>query len=171
MSKMKDIGYRKVHDFPRGTLYALLKDAYSFDRRYERHCDADWREFDDFFYDNRQIADKYAFITTLSGEPIGLASWDPRNLPDYAIIGHNCIAMAHKGHGFGSRQLQEMVDRIVQNGAKRIVVTTDDVLLTAQRMYTSVGFKLYQTRSAEGNEGPAGAYLDYEYQMRPTSSS
>ena len=37
-----------------------------------------WKEFDNFFFDNLQIADKYGFITTLNNEAIGMISWDPR---------------------------------------------------------------------------------------------
>jgi len=58
------IEFKKVSNFQRGILYELLKDAYSFDCRYEHKCNTDWRIFDDFFFDNLQIADKCGFITT-----------------------------------------------------------------------------------------------------------
>ena len=35
-----DIEFRKITDFPRGTLYAILKDAYAFDPR----CAQCWDE-------------------------------------------------------------------------------------------------------------------------------
>lgn len=50
----------------------------------------------------------------LDGEPIGHILWDPRNIPEYVEIGHNCIITKYKGNGFGKRQLQEAVDRIQQ---------------------------------------------------------
>lgn len=70
--------FRKISEFRRGTLAALLTDAYSFDCRCAQYWSADWREFDDFFFEHLQIADRYGFITVLDGEAIGLASWDPR---------------------------------------------------------------------------------------------
>jgi hypothetical protein len=51
-----------------------LKDAYSFDERYEQCWDENWRKTDDFFFDNPEIADKYAFITCFRDEPIGFVS-------------------------------------------------------------------------------------------------
>ena len=86
-----NIEFRKVSGFKRGTLFELLSDAYSFDGRWEDCCGADWKEFDDFFFDNPQIADRYGFITVLNGKAAGLASWDPRKMPEYVEIGHNCI--------------------------------------------------------------------------------
>lgn len=159
-----NIEYRKVSDFKRGTLYELLKDAYSFDHRYENYCSSDWREFDDFFYDNLQIADKYGFFTTLNEEAIGFVSWDPRNMPEYAIIGHNCISSKHKGYGYGKIQLQEAVNRITQNEVKKIIVTTNDDLIPAQHMYESVGFKLVQRKRLQTTTpGFVTEHWDYEY--------
>ena len=86
--------YRPITDAPRGTLRALLRDAYAFHPECERLWGAQWREFDDFFYDRPRIADTCGFLTVLDGEPIGFASWDPRPLPAYAEMGHNCIAAA-----------------------------------------------------------------------------
>lgn len=42
------IEFSKISLFERGTLLELLKDAYSFDRRYEQSCLEDWQEFDNF---------------------------------------------------------------------------------------------------------------------------
>lgn len=63
-----------MSDFNRGVLFELLADAYSFDSRWMQCFSSDWKEFDDFFFDNLQIADKYGFITTLNDEAIGLVS-------------------------------------------------------------------------------------------------
>ena len=45
------VTFRKVAEFPRGTLYDILVDAYSFDSRNRAIWDENWHEFDDFFYD------------------------------------------------------------------------------------------------------------------------
>ncbi len=158
------IKYSKISDYKRGTLYELLKNAYSFDDRYEQSCNSDWKEFDDFFYDNLQIADKYGFFTTLNEEAIGFVSWDPRNIPEFAIIGHNCISSKYKGYGYGKMQLTEAVNRITKNEVKKIIVTTNDDLIPAQHMYESVGFKLFQRRKLQTtSESFVSEHLDYEY--------
>ena len=85
------IEFKKIGEFPRGTLYNQLVDAYSFDDEYRKAWDTSWKEYDDYFYNNLDIIDKYSFITVLDGEAIGHISWDPRHNPDYVEIGHNCI--------------------------------------------------------------------------------
>jgi ribosomal protein S18 acetylase RimI-like enzyme len=140
-----------------------LKDAYSFDCRYEQNCKSDWQVFDNFFFDNLEIADKYGFITTLNDEAIGFVSWDPRNMPKYAEIGHNCIASKHKSNGYGKIQLQEGVNRITQNDVRKIIVTTNNDLISAQRMYESVGFTIYQKRKNPNIADFVGEHMDYVY--------
>jgi ribosomal protein S18 acetylase RimI-like enzyme len=157
------IEFKKVSNFNRGILLELLIDAYSFDNRYEQSCISDWQDFDNFFFDNLQIADKYGFITTLDDKPIGFVSWDPRNMPEYAIIGHNCIASKFKGNGYGKMQLQEAVNRIITNDVKKIIVTTNDDLIPAQRMYENVGFTLCKRRKIENTASFVKEHIDYVY--------
>ena len=152
------IKFKKVSDFNRGILFELLTDAYSFDSKYEQICSSDWQDFDDFFFDNLHIADKCGFITTFNDEAIGFVSWDPRKMPEYAEIGHNCIASKHKGNGYGEIQLQEAVNRITKNDVRKIIVTTNDDLIPAQRMYESVGFTVFQKRKNQNVE-----HIDYVY--------
>lgn len=161
-----DIEFKKISGFHRGILFELLTDAYSFDSRYGQYWSSDWRAFDDFFFDNAEIADRCGFITTLRDEAIGFASWDPRNMPEYAVIGHNCVATKHKGRGWGKMQLQEAVTRIMQNDVEKIIVTTDGSLIPAQRMYESIGFKECQRRKNEDCPDFTGGYIDYEYNIR-----
>ena len=158
-----NIEFKKVSDFNRGVLFELLKDAYSFDCRYEQNCNSDWQVFDNFFFDNLQIADKYGFITTLNNEAIGFISWDPRNMPEYAEIGFNCIASKYKSNGYGKMQLQEAVNRIIQNDVKKIIVTTNDDLIPAQRMYESVGFKIDKKRKKQNITDFVEEHIDYVY--------
>ncbi|TLC97816.1 GNAT family N-acetyltransferase [Robinsoniella peoriensis] len=156
------IEFRKVSGFNRGTILNLLSDAYSFDERMGQCWRSDWEEFDDFFFDNLQIADQYGFITTLDGEAIGLVSWDPRNMPEYVEVGHNCIKSTYKGRGYGTMQLEEAVNRIMGYDVKKIIVTTNAGLFPAQRMYESVGFKIVLRRKNSGIADFAGEYIDYE---------
>lgn len=133
--------FHQLSDFDRGVLYRLLSDAYSFNPRYEEQNRERWLADEQFFFDQKEIGDRYCTITTLDDEPIGFVAWDPRNMPEYAIIGDNCIASKHKGKGYGREQLQAAVERMIQCGAKRIYVSTDNELIPAQRMYERVGFQ------------------------------
>ena len=134
------IKFEKLSNFNNGILYQLLSDAYSFDCKYVDINKEKWLADDKFFFENLDIADKYCFISTLNGEAIGFLAWDPRNLPEYAIIGDNCIVSKHKGKGYGKIQLEEAIKRITQNDVKNIFVSTDYDFHPAQKMYESVGF-------------------------------
>ncbi len=155
------ITFESILSFPRGTLRGLLIDAYSFNPDYQARCDADWRAFDDFFYDHPSIAEKYGFVTALDGAPIGHISWDPRHMPAYAQIGHNCIIAAQKGKGYGRIQLAEAVRRIRLSPVEKIIVSTNSDLIPAQRNYESVGFVLVRR---DANTTPD---LFYEYRVQP----
>ncbi|MFR3186244.1 MAG: hypothetical protein ACLTVV_07145 [Ruminococcus sp.] len=43
------ITFRKITEFPRGTLVLLLRKGYSFEPQFERDWLEQWKEFDDFF--------------------------------------------------------------------------------------------------------------------------
>lgn len=157
-----DIVFRKISDFERGLLYRLLVDGYSFDGRWKQCFEQDWLQFDDFFFNHLDIADRCGFVTVLGKEPIGHISWDPRGRPHHVVIGHNCIATQYKGNGYGKRQLQEAIDRIKRyDGLQKIIVGTNSHLI-APRNYERVGFTLCQRRKNEGVAAFSGDYLDYE---------
>ena len=101
------IEFKKTTDFPRGTLYNQLVDAYSFHADCQKTWNTMWKEYEDFLFDNPMMAEKYSFVTVLDGEPVGHISWDPRHSPDYVEIGHNCILTKCKGKGLGHAQLAE----------------------------------------------------------------
>lgn len=156
------IEFKSFTDFPRGTMYAILKDAYSYDNRNKEVWDDNWKESDDFFYDNPEIARKYGLVTCIDGNPIGFVTWDPRKKPDYVEIGHNAILEKYKGNGYGHMQLDEAIKRIKQYpDLKRIIVCTNENLI-APRNYESVGFSLYDRKENKTESAHNGDYLYYE---------
>ena len=157
-----DIEFRKINDFPPGILLELLKDGYSFEPRFERDWQEQWQEFDHFFFSNPLIAELSSFMTVLDGFPIGFVSWDPRKLPESAEIGHNCISTFHKGNGYGKRQMQEAVRRILAQGARKILVTTNEILVPAQHTYEAVGFRLSGRSSEPFHPEYTGMRIHYE---------
>ncbi len=160
------IEFRKFSEFPRGTLYDILADAYSYDGRNREIWDDNWRESDDFFYNNPDIADKYGLVTCIDGYPIGFVTWDPRNRPEYVEIGHNGIRSAYKRRGYGRRQLEEALRRIREyEGLKRIIVCTNSNLI-APRNYERAGFRLYDRKPNETESAFTGDYLYYEIRLR-----
>lgn len=157
-----DIEFRKISEFPRGTLVTLLRDGYSFEPRFERDWHKQWQEFDDFFYDNPHIAEFSGFMTVLEEKPIGFVSWDPRNRPESTEVGHNCIMTAYKGKGYGKRQMQEAVHRMIEQGAKKITVCTNEILVPAQHTYESAGFQFVNKCEEPFCSEYAGKRIHYE---------
>ncbi|MDE6244591.1 MAG: GNAT family N-acetyltransferase [Treponemataceae bacterium] len=170
MEANKNLTFKNITDFPRGTLAALLKDGYAFEPKFAQYWQTQWQAFDDFFYDNPRIAEKYGFVTVLDDEPIGLVSWDPKNLPESAEVGHNCIATSHKGNGYGTRQMREAVNRIIAQGAKRVVVWTNERLTAARCMYERIGFTYIATSAETICPECAGQRIHYEMRLAPIST-
>ena len=114
---------------------------------------------------SESIADKFGFITVVDGIAVGHISWDPRNKPNEVTIGHNCILSSFKGRGYGKLQLEEAINRIKEYDIKKIVVTTNEILLPAQKNYESVGF--IKVAERKNTETPfAGNYIDYEMTIK-----
>lgn len=155
------IEFKSILDFPKGTLYNQLEDAYSFNSECKKAWNSMWKEYDEFFYSNANIASKYGFITVVDNIPIGHISWDPRKIPNYVEIGHNCIISEYKGRGYGKIQLEEALRRIKEYKVNKVIVTTNEFLIPAAKNYESVGFK--KDSSRENVETPfSGNYVDYE---------
>lgn len=160
------IEFKKISEFPKGTLYNQLEDAYSFNNICKTNWARMWEEYDDFFYSNLDsIADKYGFITVVDGIAVGHISWDPRKKPKYVSIGHNCIISNFKGKDYGKIQLQEAIRRIKEYDVEKIVVTTNEITLPAQKNYESVGFVKITER--KNTDTPfAGNYIEYEMVLK-----
>ncbi|MBR6020835.1 MAG: GNAT family N-acetyltransferase [Kiritimatiellae bacterium] len=156
------IEFRSPTDFPRGTLYDILVDAYSFDPRNRQLWDADWKQTDDFFYDHPSIADTCALVTCLDGVPIGFVTWDPRNAPASVEIGHNGIRQPFKGRGYGRLQLQEALRRIKSSKSPARILVTTNANLLAPKNYESVGFTILSRTPNPTPSSFTGDFLHYE---------
>lgn len=122
-----------------------------------------WKQSDDFFFDNLDIADKYGFVICYKGEPIGFICWDPRNRPEYVEIGHNGIRTKFMGKGFGKAQLSEAVRRIKEyNGLEEILVWKNSNLV-APKNYESVRFVLYDRKENNDETAFLGDYLSIKF--------
>ena len=122
----------------------------------------DWVQYDrDAFVDPDTVG-ACIFITCLGREPIGLGSWEPRG-NGRGQVGHNCIVPEHRGHGYGTHQLREIVHRMQRQGLGDIRVTTCEhpFFLPARRMYQSCGF--LETGRRDGRPDPDWRLVDYAF--------
>lgn len=139
-----------LNAFPRGTLYAMLSQAYQALPEIAERDRNSWREFDDFFFDRPVVLETCGFMSIAEGKPVGFITWDPRGLPEKVEIGHNCILPEYRGRGYGEAQLGEALARIRTRFPQTVRVMTGmgDFFLPARRMYESQGFV------ATGEEAP-----------------
>ena len=101
-----------------------------------------WQEYDSSIFSNLDTIGKCGFVSYLEDKPIGFASWDPSNHPNFVIIGHNCILPDYRERGFGRLQILEMLRRFKNMKFKKVKASTGSVsfFLPAQKMYLSCGF-------------------------------
>ena len=85
---------------------------------------------------------KYGFFTCLGDNPIGFASYDIRNKPDYLTVGHNCVIPKYQNKGYGTYQLKHCLDILKKLDCKKIKTSTGDhdFFIPARKMYRKCGF-------------------------------
>ncbi len=99
------------------------------------------------------------FFVLLEGQVVGCAAMVPKRWADEKAVEFELAKMAVRpglqGRGLGQRLLQHCINYAQTQGAHRIVLTTNDVLKPALRVYHSAGFVDLptnpDTRYARGN--------------------
>ena len=139
MANMLAFGSITTHD--PGTIFSLLRQSYA--PIWNDKLEETMRKADQDTFANPDTIGACTFITCLDGQPIGFASYDPRQGPDLAIIGHNCILPEYQHRGFGCRQIAELLRRLKEKGFRKVTVTTSGhhFFVPAQKMYLTCGFK------------------------------
>ena len=139
--------FKKLTACKEGFFFSLL------DRSYERLLKAkpdlaenwhkDWEQYDREVFQFPETIGASGFITLYNEIIIGFGSYDPRQLPELGIIGHNCILPDYRGKGFGKAQVIKIVSIFKEMGVKKVKVITGEhpFFIPAQKMYISCGFK------------------------------
>ncbi|UCC73813.1 MAG: GNAT family N-acetyltransferase [Gemmatimonadota bacterium] len=142
------IAYEPFAAYERGVILELLSESYSqllqeLPAGKVAELLGDWREYDEAVFGEPGTVGTCGFVTSLSGEVIGFASWNPTKWPAVGIIGHNCILPKYRCRGYGRQQIREILRRFSDAGFKRAVVQTDEhpFFEPARRMYLKCGFE------------------------------
>ncbi len=147
----------------RGLLVEFLVDSYRplFE---QNSCWEDlprsFQQFDDEVFQKIETLGRCVFLTRLDGQFIGFSSFDPRQAPMTAVIGHNCIVPRFQKRGLGKAQAFETLSRLKQLSFRKATVTTSEhpFFLPARRMYLSCGFTEVR-RYAAGPDARYGVVL------------
>ena len=153
--------------FSPGTLADLIRRSYAelVEQwpEYWKEEGAKWDDFDRQAFAHPETIGKCVFVSLLDGQPIGLASYDPRQAPRYGMVGQNCVLPEFRGRGLGRRQILEVLRRFGEQRIESARVTTSEhpFFLPAIKMYQGLGFR--EIRRFAG--GPDPEYRIIELQM------
>jgi GNAT superfamily N-acetyltransferase len=137
----------------------------SFEELWNDELEKKIKQFDREVFENPDIVGACAFISTLNGKPVGMASWDPRQGLELGIIGYNCILPEYQGRGFGKAQIKEVLRRLKEQKFKKVIVTIGEhpFFEAADKMYLACGFK--ETKRYNEGRDPRYGSIDYEVEL------
>ena len=151
-----------------GIITAILRASYAdllkLDPRWESE-QVNWDEYDREVFAHPKTVGSCLFLTRSNGRIAGFGSWDPRQRPEYGIVGHNCILPEFRGKGLGRQQIQEILRRFQKLGIKTAKVSTNDhpFFVPAQRMYIACGFR--EVRRITWDRDPSRKTIEYEKEI------
>jgi GNAT superfamily N-acetyltransferase len=155
--------FEPITKYEKGTIFSLLLQ--SFAELWNDELEEKIKKFDREVFENPDTVGACAFISTLNGKPVGMASWDPRQRPELGIIGYNCILPEYQGRSFGKTQIKEIIRRLKEQGFKKVIVTTGEhpFFEPADKIYLTCGFK--ETRRYNEGRDPRYGSIDYELKL------
>mgnify|MGYP001589717652 CR=1 FL=1 len=143
-----------------GKSYSELVEKWpeAWEREHEK-----WEDFDRQAFAHPDTVGKCVFVGRFEDQYVGLASYDPRPEPSYAIIGQNCVLPEFRGRGFGKQQILEILRRFKDRDIRKARVVTSDhpFFRPAEGLYRSLGFQ--EVRRFAG--GPDRRYRLIELEM------
>ncbi len=160
--------FTAIKDERPGTLSALLEASYADlltrDPRWESER-ANWDAYDYEVFAHPETVGACLFLSWHRGRIAGFGSWDPRQRPEYGIVGHNCILPEFRGKGLGTQQIQEILRRFRMLGIKTAKVLTHDhpFFVSAQKMYAACGFR--EVRRTPWGRDPSQKVIEYEKEI------
>ena len=118
-----------------------------------------WKEYDKQVFQLPDSVGASGKVTVFDNHTVGFVSWDPRNYPDYVIIGHNCVLPEYRRQGLGKMQIIHSIKFLNSCGFKKARVSTgkDMYFQGARKMYESCGFIECE---AYRNDGPNMIYYE-----------
>ena len=155
--------FSKTTEYEPGIVFSLL--SRSFEEIWNEDLEEKTGKFDEEILENPDTVGACAFISTLNGEAVGMASYDPRQGPQAGIIGYNCILPEYQGKGFGKAQMEELLKRLKANGFKKVFVRTSEhpFFMKARKMYLACGFKESENYPTDNQHGQET--IDYEIDL------
>jgi len=156
--------FEPITKYEEGTVFSLLSQSLAaiWNDKLEKKI----RQFDKEVFENPDTVGACTFISTLNGKAVGMASYDPRQVPELGIIGFNCILPKFQTRGLGKAQIEQILRRLKTAGFKKASVRTGGhpFFIRAQNMYLACGFK--ESRRYSTGDQPGYGTIDYEIELK-----
>jgi ribosomal protein S18 acetylase RimI-like enzyme len=141
------ITFKPLSTLKPGQLFEILTTSYrelieKYDPINKEKYLADWQQSDKDAFDYPETIGKCVLVSYVDNQPVGFVSYDPRNFPNFGIVGQNCVLPKFRGHSFGKIQIEKLLEIFKDGKCVKALVSTgaNDFFIPAQKMYKSLGF-------------------------------
>jgi len=148
------IEFRPITNFKPGKIQELIKNCYRGLIEYfpneKNRLYHQWENEDKLAFQNIATIGRHILFSCIENNTIGLFSWDNRQFPN-GIIGQNCILPDFQGNGYGTQQIEKIIDILKINNFKTLSVETGshEFFIPSLKMYEKNGFKIKEKREGE----------------------
>lgn len=155
--------FKRITEYEPGIVFSLLSQ--SFAEVLDDGLEGKIKEYERDVFGNPDTVGACAFISTLNGEVVGMASWDPRQGPGLGIIGWVCVLPEFQGRSFGKIQIKEILRQFKRDGFKKAFVRTGEhpFFANAQKLYAACGFQ--ESKRHPTGDQPGFGTIDYELKL------
>jgi GNAT superfamily N-acetyltransferase len=143
-----DNRFISLPDHPEGGLAEMLAECYRpllgvLPETVRTTLRKSWIEFDRDVHHEPTTVGACGFVTMVEEQPVGFASWDPRNWPKFGRMGHNCVLPRYQGLGLGRLQILRVLEQLRARTFATVEARTDEhhFFKPARSMYESCGFR------------------------------
>ena len=148
------IEFKPITDFKPGQIQELIKNCYSgmiehFPNEKKRLYHQ-WENEDKLAFQNINTIGRHILFSCIENSLIGIFSWDDRHFPN-GIIGQNCILPDFQGQGYGTLQIEKIINILKIDNFKTLYAETGDhnFFIPAHKMYEKNGFKINEKRKGD----------------------
>ena len=148
------IEFKPLTDYQPGQIQELIKKCYSelfdYSPNEKNRLYRQWENEDNLAYKNINTIGRNILFSCIENNTIGYFSWDNRQFPN-GIVGQNCILPNYRGHGYGTRQIEKIIEIFKIENFKTLTVKTGEhqFFIPAQKIYEKCGFKIKEKRKGE----------------------
>ena len=148
------VEFKPITDFKPGQIQELTKKCYSdlieyFPNEKDRFYHQ-WEKEDRLAFQNLETIGRHIIFSCIENNIIGFCSWDERQFPK-GIVGQNCILPYYQGNGYGTGQIEKIIEIFQINKFKSLSAVTGDhnFFKPAHKMYEKCGFKIKEKRKGD----------------------